>query len=66
MVADLTRPRLARLVFAMAMGPVSGPLALRAMACARKGDRLGALAYACAVPVVWFDLAMLAAAQWTH
>jgi hypothetical protein len=62
----VTRSRLLRLALAAVMGPLTGPLALRAMACARKGERWLAAGYVCAIPAVWFDLAMLAAAPWTR
>jgi hypothetical protein len=49
----------------LALGPLTGPLALRGLALWRAGDRLGALAYAAAIPAVWSILSALAAASWT-
>lgn len=54
-----------RWVFAAALGPLTGPLALQSMAYARSGDRLGAIAYACAIPAVWVHLTTLAVLPWT-
>jgi hypothetical protein len=58
------RRRLARWAFAAALGPLTGPLFLRSLACNREGDWLGAAAYAGAIPAVWMILAYLAKASW--
>lgn len=57
-------PVVGRWGLAAALGPLTGPLALRALACRRAGDDLGALAYAAAIPAVWVQLSILAAAPW--
>ena len=64
MVEPMTGHRLFRWAFASALGPLTGPLALEVLACHRRGDRLGAVAYACAIPAVWVELAIVAAHPW--
>jgi hypothetical protein len=66
MVARLARSRLFRWSLAAAFGPLTGPLALQAVHYARQGDRLAALAYACAIPAVWLHLSVLAALPWAR
>lgn len=65
MVERLLSARAARFALAAALGPLTGPLALQALAYARDGDRLGALAYAVAIPAVWLQLGTLAGIAWT-
>lgn len=50
-----------RWVLAIASGPLTGPLILRAFAHAERRDWPMVLAYAVAVPCVWLSLAAIAA-----
>lgn len=63
MIQRLTDSRRMRWGLAAALGPLTGPLALRALACHRAGDRLGAWGYALAIPAVWLQLTALAHAS---
>jgi hypothetical protein len=65
MIEHLTRSRPLRWAYAAALGPLTGPLFLRALACHRERDWLGTTAYALAIPAGWFQLSVLAAATWT-
>jgi hypothetical protein len=64
MAETFAASRPARWAFAAALGPLTGPLALQALACARAGDRLGAAAYLVSIPAVWVNLSTLALAPW--
>jgi hypothetical protein len=64
MVVSLNRSTVIRWALAASLGPLTGPLALRALACAREGDQLGAWAYAATIPAVWVHLSLVAAAPW--
>lgn len=64
MVEILVASRPVRWAFAVALGPLTGPLALQAVACARTGDRLGAVAYLATIPSVWLSLTVLATVPW--
>jgi hypothetical protein len=66
MVDTLAASRPLRWALAVALGPLTGPLALQALAHARAGDRLGAIAYLATIPSVWVSLTVLAAAPWMH
>lgn len=65
MVESMTTDRLARWTFAAALGPLTGPLALQALAYYRAGDRVAAFAYAACIPAVWLHLSTLAVLSWT-
>jgi hypothetical protein len=64
MVETFTASRPLRWALAVALGPLTGPLALQALAYARAGDRMGAIAYLAAIPAVWVYLSILAVAPW--
>ena len=64
MVEIFAGSRPLRWAFALALGPLTGPLALQALAYARAGDRLGAAAYLASIPAVWLFLSVLAVAPW--
>lgn len=56
--------RPAKLLTALALGPLTAPLALAALDHARRGDWPGAIAYGATVPCVWLHLAVLAGSPW--
>jgi hypothetical protein len=64
MVARLIDSRPVRWGFAVALGPLTGPLALRGIALYRRGDMMAAAGYACAIPSVWMILSALAVLPW--